>query len=201
VTTYPQRGTAIAEARLAVAIRASAGQRYARIGTDCDTAFRPPPLCPAREVHRRSTAGIRQVRQKCEDRTAMGPGREWVPRARPLRPASAKSLSDVVPRPDDAPTDAFPSRLAAGFSWAMRGPGRGSSMIFQRAQDTRHDSPSDRRRRRQSVPRAACPAWALSAICPCTAGNSRTPLDTAGLHRHQSNSPRVRETPGHGLFP
>ena len=41
----------------------------------------------------------------------------------------------------------------------------------------------------------------LSAICPCTAGNSRTHRDTAGPHSPESNSPRGRESPAHGPFP
>jgi hypothetical protein len=52
-----------------------------------------------------------------------------------------------------------------------------------------------------AVRRTACPARTLSAICPCTAGNSRTRMDTAGLRKAKSNSPRVRENPAHGLFP
>jgi transposase len=41
----------------------------------------------------------------------------------------------------------------------------------------------------------------LSAICPCTAGNGRIPMDATGLHRAKSTSPRVPEIPGHGPFP
>ena len=41
----------------------------------------------------------------------------------------------------------------------------------------------------------------LSAICPCTAGNSRTHMDTAGPRRAVDNSPRDQENPAHGLFP
>jgi hypothetical protein len=52
----------------------------------------------------------------------------------------------------------------------------------------------------QAVRRPAGPARTLSAICPCTAGNSRTPVDTAGPRRAQSSSPQDRENPGHGLF-
>jgi hypothetical protein len=40
----------------------------------------------------------------------------------------------------------------------------------------------------------------LSAICPWTAGNSRTHRDTAGCRPAKRNSPRVRKIAGHGLF-
>jgi hypothetical protein len=41
----------------------------------------------------------------------------------------------------------------------------------------------------------------LSAICPCTAGNSRTPMNTAGPLRAQNHSPPCREHPAHRPFP
>ena len=74
-------------------------------------------------------------------------------------------------------------------------------MIFQRAGTSAKRSPDNRRNGGQEVQRAACPAWTLSAICPCTAGNSRTFMDTVGPHQAKNTSPRRRESPGHGPFP
>jgi hypothetical protein len=89
---------------------------------------------------------------------------------------------------------------ASRFPWAMRGPGLGSLMIFPLALDTRRGPPGDRFRRGHAVPRTACQPRTLSAICPCTAGNSRTPMDTARHRRAQSNSPQDRETQATGYL-
>jgi len=48
---------------------------------------------------------------------------------------------------------------------------------------------------------APAPARTLSAICPCTAGSSRTPMDAAGPRPAKSSSPRAAICAGHGPFP
>jgi hypothetical protein len=79
----------------------------------------------------------------------------------------------IVPRPNDQDGDA--GQNGSPVLWAGPGPGR------PRVPPSRPGTPS--------------------AICPCTAGNSRTHRDTAGHRPAKSNSPRGRENPGHGLFP
>jgi ABC-3C protein len=61
--------------------------------------------------------------------------------------------------------------------------------------------PSGPRNQARTAPCAPIPARTPSAICPpCAAGNSRTHRDATGRYPAKCNSPRGRETSGHGLF-
>jgi len=113
------------------------------------------------------------------------------PRRRPQQPRfgrPSRSAASAVPVAGPPGTATLPPERQPV------GPGPGCGQLP--AAGSRHDRGTRPGRPRVPPSRPRTP----SAICPWTAGNSRTRRDTTGRHPAKRNSPRGRENPGHGLF-
>jgi hypothetical protein len=169
--------------------------------------FLPPTARPARHAPG-PAAGQPAVRRPRRD----GPG----PGAGAARPAAARRPAPYLtwPAPDAhppafaQPRDSFRGpRVPEGTGPARRLPhpctARDSDhqMIVHNRHRTPAAAPGGRHRHGQPAPRAARRARTLSAICPCTTGNSRSPGTQRNLTGPGTNSPQARKTPGHAPFP